>query len=47
MEWILIGIAIAIGFYLAPLILTIIGGIIFGIGAIVVAIFRGIFGDRR
>ena len=47
MEWILIGIAIAIGFYLAPLILTIIGGIIFGIGAIIVAILKGIFGDRK
>ena len=43
MEWILIGIAIAIGFYLAPLILTIVGGVIFGI----VAILKGIFGDRR
>ncbi len=47
MEWILIGIAIAIGFYLAPLILTIFGAIIYGIGAIIVAILKGIFGDRR
>ena len=47
MEWILIGIAIAIGFYLAPVVLTIIGAILYGAVAIIGSIFRGIFGGGR
>ena len=47
MEWILIGIAIAIGFYLAPVVLTIIGAVLYGAVAIIASIFRGIFGGGR
>lgn len=43
MEWIGIGIAVAIGFYLAPFIL---GAIVFGVAAVAVGICR-LFGGCR
>ena len=47
MDYIIMGIGICIGFYLAPLVLTIIGAILYGAVAIIASIFRGIFGDEK
>ncbi|MDY0365865.1 MAG: hypothetical protein RBQ81_08405 [Arcobacteraceae bacterium] len=39
MEWIFIGIAIAIGFYIAPIVITVIFGVFLAIIGIIVELF--------
>jgi len=41
MEYIVIGIAIAIGFYIAPLVITILGATVLGIGVGICKLFGG------
>lgn len=41
LDWILIGIAVAIGFYLAPFVVMVVGGIIAGIGIAICKLFGG------
>ena len=41
MEWIGIGIAIAIGFYIAPFVITVVGGILGAIGFGICRMFGG------
>ena len=46
MEWILIGIAIAIGFYLAPIVITFVIAVFIGLLGIVGTIINAITGNR-
>ena len=45
MDYVLIGLLIAIGMYLAPIIITLVVAIFVGIGSLVIDIFKG--GKRR
>jgi hypothetical protein len=47
MDWIFIGIAIAIGFYLAPLIITIATVVIYTIVGVIVFGIKAIFGGKE
>ena len=47
MEYILIGIAIAIGLYIAPVVIGVVVMTVVFIGSIIVSILRAIFGGNR
>ena len=44
MEYVLIGLAVAIGFYLAPFVITIVFGVIIAVVATIMTVFKTLFG---
>ena len=45
MDYILIGLAVAIGFYLAPFVITIVFGVIIAVLATIMVVLKNLFGN--